>query len=90
VELRTDEGEAWGRLVELYGSGALLSTQARLFAGDRLAVSFEAAGEAFEEFSCRVLRCEKDEDGFHLAELLWTDEVHRKRLARALADLLSR
>lgn len=90
AELRTAQGEAWGRLVELYASGAVLSTQAKLLAGDSVTLSFEAAGEAFAEFRCRVLRCEKDEDGFTLAELLWTDEVHRKRLARALADLLSR
>lgn len=86
----TDSGESWGRLIELHAAGAMLCTQAKLIAGDSVTVSFEAAGEAFDELRCRVLRCERDEDGFSLAELMWTDEVHRKRLARALADLLSR
>lgn len=83
-------GDGWGRLAELDARGAVLSTQWRLAVGDGLELTFEAAGERFEAFAARVERCEKDEDGHLLAELRWTDEVHRRRLARALADLLSR
>ena len=89
VALDLPTGEAWGRLLELHASGASACLQAPVSSGDSIVASFEAGGESFE-MTGRVLRRERDQDGYVLAELLWTDEVVKRRLARVLADLLSR
>jgi hypothetical protein len=82
--------DGWGRLVRLTSGGAELSTATRLVVGEDLLLSFELAGDRFEEIRARVAHAEDDADGHRLAELRFTDEVQRRRLARALTDLLAR
>jgi hypothetical protein len=47
-------------------------------------------GERFDEVRARVSHAEDDADGHRLAELRFLDEVQRRRLAKALTDVLSR
>jgi len=82
--------DGWGRLVELTSGGAELSTATRLVAGEVVLLSFELAGDRFEGVHARVAHAEDDADGHRLAELRFTDEVERRRLAKALTDVLSR
>ena len=84
---RTD---GWGRLAALTSGGAELSTATRLVAGEAVLLSFELAGDRFEDVRARVAHAEDDADGHRLAELRFTDEVERRRLAKALTDVLSR
>jgi hypothetical protein len=87
-ELAREEG--WGRLLELAASAAQLSTQTPLRPLERMLLSFEVHGERFKDLRAQVAHCEIDEDGFYRAELRFQDEVEKRRLARTLADLLSR
>ena len=73
--------DGWGRLVKLTSGGAELSTATRLVAGEVLLLSFELAGDRFEGVRARVAHAEDDADGHRLAELRFTDEVERRRLA---------
>jgi len=87
-ELARDDG--WGRLLELSASAAVLSTQTPLQSQEKLSLSFEVYGERFKDLPAVVEHAEKDDDGFCRAELRFKDEVEKRRLARVLADLLSR
>ncbi len=82
--------ESWGRLVSLTSGGAELSTATRVVVGEVVLLSFELGGDRFEGVRARVAHAEDDADGHRLAELLFTDEVERRRLAKALTDVLSR
>lgn len=82
--------DGWGRLERLTSGGADLSTATRLVAGEGVLLSFELAGERFESLRARVSHAEDDADGHRLAELRFLDELQRRRLAKALTDVLSR
>jgi hypothetical protein len=82
--------DGWGRLVRLNSGGAELSTATRLVAGEGLRLSFELAGERFEDVRARVMHVDDDTDGHRLAELAFPDQVQRRRLAKALTDVLAR
>lgn len=82
--------EGWGRFEELSSAGARLSTMTKLSSGERVLLSFELAGEAFAQVPAEVRRSELDGDGYCAAELAFVDELVRRRLAKALADVLSR
>lgn len=82
--------EGWGRFIELSASTATLSTHSSLVRLERVLLTFELNGENFAELPARVAHQEPDQDGYTLAELTFTDEVAKRRLARVLADLLSR
>lgn len=82
--------DAWGRLVELSAVGANLMSQSELRKGEFVALSFEAAGESFKGLRARVDWVERDADGYWLAELSFTQEIEKRRLAKILLDALSR
>ena len=82
--------ESWGRLRELTASSARLSTQAALSRRDRVLVCFELGGERFKDLPAAVEWVETDADGFFSVELRFSDEVEKRRLARALLDALAR
>ena len=82
--------DGWGRLVTLTSGGAELSTATRLVVGEVVLLSFELAGDRFDGVRARVVHAEDDSEGHRLAELLFTDEVERRRLAKALTDVLAR
>jgi hypothetical protein len=82
--------EGWGRLLHLAASAASLCTQTTLRVGENVLLSFEVHGERFDGLSASVEHSAADEDGFCRAELRFTDEVEKRRLARVLADVLSR
>lgn len=82
--------DAWGRLEELTASSARLSTASALTRGERVLLSFQLASESFKNLPGEVLHEEGDADGYRIAELRFTDEVVKRRLARALLDVLSR
>lgn len=82
--------EGWGRFEELSAAGARLSTLTALKTGEKVFLSFDLAGEAFAAAAAEVRRAETDPDGYCVAEAAFTDELCRRRLAKALADVLSR
>lgn len=82
--------EAWGRLASVSAGGAELTTLSTLHRGDAVLLSFEMASERFRDLPAYVEASEIDADGYCSAELRWTDEVERRRLARTLLDVLSR
>lgn len=82
--------DAWGWLSELAASGARLLSAAELRRDELVLVTFELAGEPFEKLSSRVRWISRDEDGYWDAELLFTDEITRRRLARRLLEVLAR
>jgi hypothetical protein len=82
--------DGWGRFLELCASSAKLSTQTPLDRGEGLRLGFEFNGERFADLRARVEYVDRDEDGFLRADLAFQDEVEKRRLARALADLLAR
>jgi hypothetical protein len=82
--------DAWGRLTRLTSGGAELSTGARLVRDEGVFLTFELGGERFDAVRARVAHAEDDADGHRLAELRFLDEVERRRLAKALTDVLSR
>lgn len=81
--------DAWGRLLELNAGGAVLSTAVAMAKGETLAVFFELGGERFA-VAASVDFSRRDDDGGNLVELTWRDMVERKRMARALVELLAR
>lgn len=81
--------DAWGRLLALTAGGAELSAPAALRPGEALVVRFELGGEE-HSLAARVTRAERDDDGYSLAELRWTDMVERRKFAKVLTDVLSR
>jgi hypothetical protein len=81
--------DAWGRLLTLTAGGAELSAAAALRPGEALIVRFELGGEE-HSLAARVERAERDDDGYALAEVRWTDQVQRRKFAQALAGVLSR
>lgn len=82
--------DGWGRLLRLHPRGGRVSTRFRLEPGDRVFLSFEAAGEAFDEVRSKVERAERDEDGYFSADIRLQDEVHVRRLGAALRGLVTR
>ena len=85
-----DREVSWGRLLSLSARAAALSTQSALSRGEIVFLSFELSGERFKEIPARVEDSAVDLDGYTQAELVFTDEVERRRLAKTLLDLLSR
>lgn len=81
--------DAWGRLLKITAGGGELSTPAKVEKGERLLVDFELGGERLR-IRARVHHAYDDDDGGRVAELRWADMVERRRLARALLDVLSR
>lgn len=82
--------EGWGRLERLSPAGATLSTLATLARDERVELWLEVGGERFEALWARVVHLEPDADGFTRAELDFVLPTDRRRLAVALADVLSR
>ncbi len=82
--------DGWGRLEELTASSARLSTASALARGEKVFLSFQLDAESFKSLPAEVLYEEGDDDGYRSAELRFTDEVAKRRLARALIDVLSR
>lgn len=82
--------DSWGRFTELAACDARLSTRAELKARDLLELSFEIGGEYFVRVPALVARVESDSFGYAEAELRFTDEAQKRRLAKTLLDLLSR
>lgn len=87
---QTARQDSWGRLLTLTAGGAELSTEVRLVHGEGVLLSFELAGESFSDVRAWVSRAEDDADGHRLADLRFTDQVQRRRLAKALVDVLAR
>jgi hypothetical protein len=81
--------DGWGRLLNITAGGAELSTGARLGKGESVLVRFELGGARLV-IRAVVGHVVCDDDGQCLAELRWTDFVERRRLARALLDVLSK
>lgn len=81
--------DSWGRLLALTAGGAALSTAARLSKGEIVLVLFELGGERLR-IAARVHHAYDDADGQRVAELRWSDLVERRRLARALLDVLAK
>ena len=82
--------DGWGRLLELSGSGARLDARVELRRDETLSLSFEVGGEVFKGTPARVAYVETDAYGCALAELRFTDEVVKRRLARTILETLSR
>jgi len=87
---RAERPEGWGRLLRLGANGASLLTGGRLDAGDRLSLTFELPGEAFDGVWAVVRTAETDPDGYREASLRFLDPRDAKRLGRVLAGLLAR
>lgn len=81
--------DSWGRLLKITAGGAELSTAARLAKGEVVLVQFDLGGERLL-VPAAVHHAYDDDDGARFAELRWTDMATRRRLARALLDVLSR
>jgi hypothetical protein len=81
--------DAWGRLLRITAGGGELSTSARLSKGEAVFLLFELGGERLR-IAARVHHAYDDDDGQRVAELRWSDMVERRRLARALLDVLSK
>ncbi|MCR4296570.1 MAG: hypothetical protein NUW21_13630 [Elusimicrobia bacterium] len=81
--------DAWGRFLKITAGGAELATAARLAKGEFVLADFELGGERLL-IRARVQHAYDDDDGGRVAELRWADMVERRRLARALLDVLSR
>ena len=81
--------DSWGRLLKITVGGGELSTAARLTKGETILVQFELGGERLL-VRARVHHAYDVDDGGRVAELRWTDMVERRRLARALLDVLSK
>ncbi len=81
--------DAWGRLLKITAGGAELSTAAKLAKGEFVLADFELGGERLL-IRARVRHAYDDDDGGRVCELRWADMVERRRLARALLDVLSR
>lgn len=82
--------DGWGRFERLHPMGGKLLSRFRLEEGDRLFVSFEVAGEGFEDVPAKVERSAQDEDGYFLADLRLQDEVEARRLGAALRGIVAK
>jgi hypothetical protein len=82
--------DCWGRINELSAAGGILSTLVVLKRTEKVFLSFEIFGERFENIPGEVTDSDFDDDGYCRAEILWTDHLDRRRLARVLIDVLSR
>jgi hypothetical protein len=82
--------DGWGHLDELSAIGGRLETQSELKENELIEVSFQVAGEKCDAWPARVRRAEWDRDGFWQAEVRFTDETRKRRLAKVLLDALSR
>ena len=81
--------DGWGRLLELTAGGARLSTSSTLAKGESVHVVFELGGDKLSILA-RVHHAGQDDDGQCLADLSWSDMVERRRLARALLQVLAK
>lgn len=81
--------DSWGRLLALTAGGAQLSTPARLAKGEVLLAQFELGGQRLT-MRARVHHARDDDDGQREAELRWADMTERRRLARALLEVLAK
>ena len=81
--------DSWGRLLRITAGGAELSTPAVLSKGEIVQIVFELGGEKLM-IPARVHHAGKDDDGQPLAELVWSDMVKRRRLARVLLEVLAK
>ncbi|MBI4678379.1 MAG: hypothetical protein HY748_12435 [Elusimicrobia bacterium] len=81
--------DCWGRLLALAPSGARLSTRFRVERGERVFLSLRIADEEFQGIAALATRVDKDREGYALAELKFTDELQKRRLAKVLLDILS-
>lgn len=81
--------DSWGRLLALAGTEAGLETRARLEKGEKVFLSFELPGDSFPGLPARVFDVGKDRDGYVRARVEFLDEVHKKKLARAISRLLA-
>jgi hypothetical protein len=81
--------ESWGRLLELSPSSATIETRAALAPAERFTLGFEIAQGPFDA-DARVLHCWRDQDGYWVAHVRFSDERQRRALAVHLADVLSR
>lgn len=81
--------DGWGKLLGLTAGGAELTTAVRLVKDEGVLLSFELGGESFESLRARVVHAEED-DGHRRAELRFVDEAERRRLAKALTEVLTR
>lgn len=80
----------WGRFLELSAGGAIVTTRSGLNRHDSIYLTFEVSGEKFKAMPAVVTHEELDDDGYVRAEIRFTDEVEKRRLARTLLEVLSR
>ena len=92
LDFPAEDGRApgWGKLDSLTPGSARLTTLAGLLRGQVVLLTFEVGGERFRELPARVAGSEPDADGFCAADLDFTDQRERRRLAKVLLDVLSR
>ncbi len=76
--------ELWGRLASLSPQEAELITQFGLPAGRVVTLSFEFAGEKFEDVRARVTRAPRDPDGYYACALAFLDAGQRDALRAAV------
>lgn len=81
--------DAWGRFLELQANRARLMTRVRLEKGDRMSLSFELPGEAFEGIAAEILRSDLDDDGYYVCVAHFPRKDDRVRLGRRLQRLLA-
>ena len=79
--------EAWGRLLEISPVNARLLTRATLTRQTQIFLGFDVADEPFKAVPARVAYVETDADGYSVAELDFTDEPVKRRLAKLLLEL---
>jgi len=91
VKLRcAAEERGWGRLESLTPSRARLVTLCEIHRHETIELSFELFGERVEDAAARVDYRSRDEDGFWTADVDFLDPLLKRRLAKTLADVLSR
>ncbi|MEK7232497.1 MAG: PilZ domain-containing protein [Elusimicrobiota bacterium] len=81
--------DSWGRLLKITAGGGEISTAARLAKGEIVFLQFDLGGERMR-MTARVYFAYDDADGRRVAAVRWNDMVERRRLARALVDVLAR
>ena len=80
----------WGRILEISPKRASVSTLAAAGKKSQLLLSFEFSSEKFENIRARVTDVEKDDEGFFLLQVEFTNEIQRRLLGRRILDTLSR
>ncbi|MBI5883524.1 MAG: PilZ domain-containing protein [Elusimicrobia bacterium] len=81
--------DCWGMLDALAPGGAMLSTRFKVERGERLFLTMRLGEEEFSRIAALAAAVRTDRDGYRLAELRFTDEVQKRRLAKVLLDLLA-